>query len=134
MVIEQFNVQPLMPNSSIMLGGVGVVLIVVGVALALVAASSRLIQLSSIADRINASFGVSKDTGNKYVWVFLGILLIITGGMIVCAMTSLSLPSVVTVGDGYINVESTSFNSVGCLLGISSSKDLSRNNLIICVG
>jgi len=50
------------------------------------------------------------------------VVLLIAGGLVVCALTSVTSPSVVTVGDGYINVESTSFNLVGGLLGISSSK------------
>jgi hypothetical protein len=128
MVLDQFIVQPQVSfGSSIII--VGVCLIAVGVALVLLAVSSKLIQLAHIADRINSFFSVSKDTGNKYAWIILGIILIIGGGIMVSAITSAISPSVVTVSNGYINVESNAFTSVGAIFCISSSKNVTSEEI-----
>ena len=122
MAFDQFVVQPVVSVTGPII--VGVVLIVIGVVLVLVAVSNRLFQLSYVADRINGFFSVSKDTGNKYAWVIVGVLLLVTGSFVVCAVTSISSSSVVTVGDGYINIESKAFTFEG-IFYISSNKNVS---------
>jgi hypothetical protein len=112
---------------------VGIVLIVAGVALTLIAVSSRLGQLAYIVDRIIGFFSVSKDTSNKYAWIIVGMLLIVVGGITVCAWTSVSHPSVVAISDGYISVESTSFTFWG-FFGTSSKNVSSEEIAIAFVG
>jgi hypothetical protein len=125
-IIDQFVVQPSVSFVGVMI--VGVVLLVVGVALVLVAASNKLFRLAYIASRINEFFSVYKDTGNKYAWIILGLVLIMSGGLIVCATASVSSSSVVIVGDGYINIESKAF-AVGGLFGISDNKKVTSEEI-----
>ncbi|MCL2643484.1 MAG: hypothetical protein FWD52_08270 [Candidatus Bathyarchaeota archaeon] len=128
MIIDQFVVQPSISFVGAMIAGV--ILLVVGVTLVLVAVSNRLTRLAHIASRINSFFSVYKDTGNKYAWIILGMVLIISGGLIVCATASMSSSSVVTIGDGYINIESKAFTVSG-LFGISDNKKVASEEIAI---
>jgi ethanolamine utilization microcompartment shell protein EutS len=130
MIIDQFVVQPSISVSVVGLQIVGVVLIVFGVVLVIVSVSNRLIKLSYAADRINALFSVFKDTGNKYAWVLVGVLLLITGGIVVCAAQSTFSSSVVTIGDGYLNIESKAFTFEG-LFGIRGNKNVTSEEITI---
>jgi len=119
-------VQPLVSFGGVMIAGI--ILLVVGVVLVLVAVSNRLFQLAHVANKINEFFSVHKDTGNKYAWIILGSVLIILGGLLVCAAVSVSSASVVTIGDGYMNIESKAF-TVGGIFGIRDNKNVTSEEI-----
>jgi len=126
-MIDQFVVQPSIGFVGILVMGAAIA--TVGVALVLVAASNKLFMLAYIASRFNALFSVSKHTGHKYAWLILGGTLIILGSLLVCGGVAVSSSSVVSVGEGYISVESKTF-TVGGLFGISDIKVVTSEDIV----
>jgi hypothetical protein len=106
MAIEQFSVQSSMYGLSVL---VGALIVVVGVVLLV----SGLLLRNRFQDR---SFDNERETvgvKSKYKLAIIGIALIICGGFALVTSYGSSLPSVVTVGDGYINVECPDFGYYG---------------------
>jgi hypothetical protein len=129
MATEQFNIQiTAVPNavSNIILAMIviGVVVIVTGLVLGNLLKEKR--QSNKIVD---VSVGVSI----KYGCIFL-VVLIVLGCLMYHGMssTSTSPSAVVTVGSGYINVESEGFvrsNVIGDLFSISGNKNVTSDEI-----
>jgi hypothetical protein len=70
-------------------------------------------------------------TGTKYVLVIFGVLLIFISGFLYAGLYSTQQPSVVTIGDGYINVESTTFvrSNMG-IMSISANKKADASEIV----
>jgi hypothetical protein len=126
MTIEQFTVQPLMPYSIIFtIAGImvviGIVLLVVNLLL-----RSRLKDHPMFGGKI---VGIGMGVNSKYGLAFLGIVLIILSGFVGILPVLLSSPSVVTIGDGYVNVESKDFVRYGSILSVSGNKNVTSEEI-----
>jgi uncharacterized membrane protein YvlD (DUF360 family) len=120
MAVEQFNVQPILPDSIMT---IGVVILVVGVFL--VVANVLLykhLKNRSIDDRQVVAI-------SKYGLAVFGLILIFVGGFLCGVLVASSSPSVVTVGDGYINVDCQDFVSGGSMLGANSNKNVTTEEI-----
>jgi hypothetical protein len=122
MAVEQFSVQ-----SSLVFTGLSalwLVLIVVGVVLLV----SGLLLRNRLKDH---SFDKEGETGvgvkSKYTLAIIGIMLIVCGGFAFVTTYGSSSPSVVTVGDGYINVECPDFG----YFGANGNKNVTSNEITV---
>jgi hypothetical protein len=108
MAIDQFNVQTSMPD------GLYIIVIAFLVVGAILLASyallwDRLKHRPTFGGKI---VGVGIGLNSKYGLAILGITLIVMGGFLYgVGVVDVASPSIVTIGDGYINVESTNFIS-----------------------
>ncbi|MCL1977211.1 MAG: hypothetical protein FWG55_03775 [Candidatus Bathyarchaeota archaeon] len=123
-MIEQFTIQPLTPDVVYILA---VALVVIGIVLLV----ANVLLYNRFRDRPwgGKMVGIGIGVNSKYVLVILGIVLIVVGGFVYGVAFSASSPSVVTVGDGYINVNSANFVSLGALLGVSGNKNVTSEEI-----
>jgi len=130
MAIEQFNIQiTTAPNAinNIILAMIviGVVIIVAGLALGKLLKEKRQPHKKIVDVNLGVSIAVS--------CTILGIVLIGVGGLMYHGMSStIASPSVVTIGSGYINVESKNFiqtNVIGDLLSINGNKNVTSEEI-----
>ncbi|MDR2719399.1 MAG: hypothetical protein LBC03_01160 [Nitrososphaerota archaeon] len=125
MAIEQFIVQPSSPNVMYILA---VSLIVVGAILLVlnVLLWGRFKGRPTFGGKM---IGYGVGVNSKYGLAILGVCLIGGGGVVCGAISVSSSPSIVTVGDGYINVESNAFTHVGAIFNIKSSKNVTSEEI-----
>jgi hypothetical protein len=115
--IEQFNVQTSMPDGLYII--VGAFLVIGAILLATYAL--LYCQLKHRPVFGGKIVGVGIGLNSKYGLAMLGITLIVMGGFVYgVGVADVVTPSIVTIGDGYINVESTNF--VSHPLGLPFSK------------
>jgi hypothetical protein len=125
MTIEQFNVQPSMPNGTniivICVVVIGVILLVSWVLL-----RDRFKDRPTFGGKI-VGYGIGVNS--KYGLALLGIALIVIGGISYGLVYTSTSASVVTIGSGYIDVESKEFNFTGSLLAINSNKNATSEEI-----
>lgn len=126
MTIEHFTVQSLTP-SAMYISVVG--LIVIGAILLV----SNVLLWDRFKDR--PTFGGKMivygiGVNSKYGLALLGISLIACGGFAFGLISVSSSPSIVTIGDGYMNVECNSFNIVGAIFDIKNNKTVSSEEIV----
>ncbi|MCL2256778.1 MAG: hypothetical protein FWC14_01035 [Candidatus Bathyarchaeota archaeon] len=112
MVVEQFNVSTSSPSG---MDTIAVTLLIVGIVLLIV----NLLLYRYLKDH---------SISGKHSLAIIGIILIIAGGILYGA-TSPSTASVVTVGDGYINVEASHFTYHGAIFGARSNKNATSEEI-----
>jgi hypothetical protein len=117
MAIEQFNVQSPPPaivhNLIIGLIMIGIILVVVNLVL-----RNRLQSVRSYG-----IVGMTTGASTKYVLVIFGITLIVLGGFLYGVSGLTSSPAVVTVGDGYISVETG-------MAGVNNNKNVTSEEIV----
>jgi hypothetical protein len=123
-VIEQIEVQVLAPNAVKVMPAA---LIVIGVILlvAYLSLYNRFKDLPVFGGKI---VGVGIGVNSKYGLAILGISLILLGGFVYGTISAPSL-SVVTIGDGYINVKSNSFAPTLGMFGASDNKNVTSEEI-----
>ncbi|MCL2173250.1 MAG: hypothetical protein FWB84_06395 [Candidatus Bathyarchaeota archaeon] len=126
MTIEQFNVQPLMPYG-IIFTIVGI-MVVMGIALLV----ANLLLHNRLKDRPTFGgkmAGIGIGVNSKYGLAILGIALIICSGFVGIVPGLTSSSSVVTIGDGYVNVESKDFVRYGSIISVSGNKNVTSEEI-----
>jgi hypothetical protein len=123
MSIEHFTVQPVLPA---VLKIVVVILVVSGIVLLTV---NLLLRNRLKTLPVYGMVGIAAGLRSKYIMAIIGIMLIIFGGIFVYVIAGQQTTSVVTVGDGYINVESPCFVSLGTLLGVKGNKNVTSKEI-----
>jgi hypothetical protein len=124
MAVAHFTIYPSTPDVVYILA---VTLIVLGIVL--LVANVLLYRRFSYRSWGGRMVGVGVGVNSKYVLVLLGIVLIVIGGFVYGVALSTSSPSVVAIGDGYINVKSSNFVSLGALLGVSGNKNVTYEEI-----
>jgi hypothetical protein len=125
MAIEQFTVQATLPNVLII---VTVALIVSGIVLL---GANRLLR-NRLKDRQvygKMIVGIGIGVNSKHIMALIGVFLIIIGGILGWAVVGSASPLIVTVGEGYINVESHSFDYIGSIFCIQSNKNVTSEEI-----
>jgi hypothetical protein len=127
MSIEQFNVQPLMPYGIIFT--IAGIMVVIGIVLLV----TNLLLRNRLKDR--PTFGGKMGgigimgVNSKYGLTLLGIALIILSGFIGIVPVLTSSPSVITIGYGYVNVESKDFVRYGSILSVNDNKNVTSEEI-----